>query len=478
MTTYYVSQSTGSDASADPTNIATPWKTQAKVTSYAWATGFAAGDRVVYKRGDVWREQFYINNSVGGHLCNGTAGNHITFGAYGAGAKPIWSGAADLSATGAWADQGSNIWRSTGLTSDIGNLICDGETIVGFKRFSLETCTAQGDFWYSTASDYIEMYSVGNPGTFYSNIEAAQKWDTTSGGGGNILGNDHSYFTFRDIAIKYQGFHGLKLGNGTSNVIIERCDFEWCGGSVFTEGDTERDGNGIMLIQNFHDITIRYCTLKNIWEVGISLQEYGTTHRSQYNVYIHHNFITTTRGSGTELYVETSTPATLPDSVYWCHNVFYNIGGSVLATQEASTNSRAFNCNYISIPTNTHITNNIFHTCARWYMYFPNADLSGVTIDYNCYYPDKAESFRDPTTGSCDFADWKTRTQQDTHSTVSDPKLVDGAAGDFHVQTGSPCIDTGTDAGLNLPKLGSSWDMGAYEYPQTNFLKYVAIRKS
>ena len=53
-TTYYVSSSAGSDSytATQAQNPATPWQTLAKVG----LSTFAAGDRILLARGDVWRE--------------------------------------------------------------------------------------------------------------------------------------------------------------------------------------------------------------------------------------------------------------------------------------------------------------------------------------------------------------------------------------------------------------------------------------
>jgi hypothetical protein len=42
------------------------------------------------------------------------------------------------------------------------------------------------------------------------------------------------------------------------------------------------------------------------------------------------------------------------------------------------------------------------------------------------------------------------------------PQFVNIGQADFHLQSGSPCIDTGNDVGL--PYVGSAPDMGCYEY--------------
>jgi hypothetical protein len=81
MATYYVDATSGSD-SANGTSDSTPWKTIAKVNS----SSFSAGDSILFKKGETWREQLTVPSS-------GSSGSPITFGAYGSGAKPIINGA-------------------------------------------------------------------------------------------------------------------------------------------------------------------------------------------------------------------------------------------------------------------------------------------------------------------------------------------------------------------------------------------------
>jgi len=75
--TYYVDRSGGDDAKngLSPENA---WRTIAKVN----ASNFAAGDSILFKRGETWRESLTVPSS-------GSAGNPVTIAAYGTGAKPI-----------------------------------------------------------------------------------------------------------------------------------------------------------------------------------------------------------------------------------------------------------------------------------------------------------------------------------------------------------------------------------------------------
>jgi|GEM_PF-6944624 len=124
---YYVDATSGNDGN-NGTSTSTPWKTIAKVN----ATSFSAGDTVLFKRGEVWRESFLHEWSD----TDGTAGLPITFDAYGTGAKPVFDNSLDLSSSSNWTSIGGGIWRTTGISVpyDIGNLMFNGGTSVGWKR--------------------------------------------------------------------------------------------------------------------------------------------------------------------------------------------------------------------------------------------------------------------------------------------------------------------------------------------------------
>lgn len=88
MTTYYVDPA-GSDG-AGGTSPATAWATVSKVNG----STFSAGDSILLIAGGLWRETLTFPSS-------GSSGNNITIGSYGAGGKPIISGA-DILGTSGW----------------------------------------------------------------------------------------------------------------------------------------------------------------------------------------------------------------------------------------------------------------------------------------------------------------------------------------------------------------------------------------
>lgn len=86
------------------------------------------------------------------------------------------------------------------------------------------------------------------------------------------------------------------------------------------------------------------------------------------------------------------------------------------------------------------------------------ASAAGSAADYNCYWNRRG---REPSRAGA-------------HSIVADPRFANPEAGDFHLQSASPCVDAGADRldGATAPQRdldgnarpqGHGWDVGCYE---------------
>ncbi len=111
-TTYYVDAS-GGDDTKDGQSLVTAWKTIAKVNG----STFAAGDQILFKRGEVWRESLVPPSS-------GASGNPIVFDAYGTGDAPTITGYQDLPST-TWTLDSGNIWKASITSSSFTTSFCD-----------------------------------------------------------------------------------------------------------------------------------------------------------------------------------------------------------------------------------------------------------------------------------------------------------------------------------------------------------------
>jgi hypothetical protein len=116
-TTYYVDCNANGDAGAGTgTGVAVAWKTISKVNS----SSFSAGDSVLFNKGCTWREQLTIPSS-------GSAGNPITFGAYGSGAAPIIDGSDLITPGTSWGSTiaGGVTWNNMRISAVAGTAFVD-----------------------------------------------------------------------------------------------------------------------------------------------------------------------------------------------------------------------------------------------------------------------------------------------------------------------------------------------------------------
>jgi hypothetical protein len=150
-TTYYVDASGGADAN-DGKDPGRAWKTVSKVNG----STFSALDKILFKRGEVWRETLTIPSS-------GTSGNPITFGAYGTDTTlPTFYGADTV--TGAWTlSSGSIYWATWTFASN--NVFQDDVPLL--KKTALASVTGAGQFFYDAGASrlYVRTTDSVNPST-------------------------------------------------------------------------------------------------------------------------------------------------------------------------------------------------------------------------------------------------------------------------------------------------------------------------
>ena len=183
---YYISNS-GNDSNSGISQ-ATAWATLSKVNNSA----FVAGDNVLFKRGDIWREQLIIPSS-------GTSSNPIIFEAYGAGNDPIIS-AFDLVTI--FIKESTNVWKTTVNTQP---------TVVYFdanrgKLIGSTSCNNPYEWYWSNNTLYIYAPDDIDPTITYTSIEVAAR-DT-------CLTTNNKIF----INVRYINFQG---GNSIPEAMVE-----------------------------------------------------------------------------------------------------------------------------------------------------------------------------------------------------------------------------------------------------------------
>ncbi len=216
-TVYYVDATNGDDLN-DGLSECSAWKTIAKVN----AQSFSAGDFILFKRGEIWRETLIVPSS-------GSSGNLITFGAYGSGNNPIINGA-DL-ITG-WTPYNADQWQAACNTAP--NVVWFDD-VLGTKETAIANLNAEYE-WYWTGN-VLYVYSTTNPDAAYTSpgIEAGAR---------NYCVNNvgKSYVRSEYITVRHSNHTGMRTAAGATycefdNLIIEYN--QWRNGFVLTGNGTD-----------------------------------------------------------------------------------------------------------------------------------------------------------------------------------------------------------------------------------------------
>jgi hypothetical protein len=138
----------------------TAWQTIAKVNE----APLGPGDCVLFKRGQIWREELSI------YFLDGTADNPIFFSAYGEGPKPVINGADVVTD---WAQHSGNIWQATVANGEIRGVWFDERR--GEMVDSIGAVTGERHWFADNNTVYV--YSSSDPGVRYTNpgVEIAQR---------------------------------------------------------------------------------------------------------------------------------------------------------------------------------------------------------------------------------------------------------------------------------------------------------------
>jgi parallel beta-helix repeat protein len=240
--TYYVDATNSNDANTGLSE-ATPWKTIAKVN----ASSFVPGDQILFKRGEIWREQLTVPSS-------GSSGNPITIGAYGSGELPVINGS-NLISSG-WTQYRSTVWQAA-VTTRPNQIFFNG--VRGTPVASVAAINGASKWYW--ASNILYVYSTSAPATAFTNpgIEASQRQY-------NISGNGKSYVTIQNLNLQNSNGYGFAFNGVASNVTIDGCTV---GHSYYS---------GIAINGNFEvqSVIIRNSTVN--WNGANGISIYGPGH--------------------------------------------------------------------------------------------------------------------------------------------------------------------------------------------------------
>lgn len=458
-TTYFVNAATGLDNN-NGTNSATAWKTIAKVNSAA----LKAGDFVLFARGQTFRGNLIPKS--------GTASANISYGAYGSGNKPLFLGSISRKLTSDWINAGTNLWKTSNVVTiggeavDAGNLIFNNEASVGWKVSSLSLVASQGKFYSDVTAKTVTMYSDGNPGSVYSNIEIAL-------GKNAISISSKSYVVIENLDVRYAGVHGIGCYE-VNYIIVKDVDMSYIGGTYQT--GTTRLGNGVEFYNGANNCSVDRCTFNQIYDAAVTNQG-DATNCQQYNIYYRNNIIRSSeysfemwlRGTGASLhdiYFENNT--CLDAGVCWGHEQRVDPNASHLCFWGTSATF-----------SNIVIRNNIFSNSVGAGIFEGKTNLadlktSSVTVNNNDWYVTNMLAVMTgwdsgkpgPINTYYNWNYYQSNTKQDANSITVNPLLTP----EYSLPSNSPCVNTGvistatTDfIGTTRPQ-GAGWDMGAFEF--------------
>jgi hypothetical protein len=519
--TYYVSATDGNDSG---TGLATtpysagvtacPWKTIAKAN----AQTYAAGDKILFKRGDLWREKLTMPSG-------GNAGNPIVLSNYGTGNKPAILGS---EAALNWTDQGGNIWQSAtplnqpwdnsgGYPANVFFVNPDLTVATGVTVSSMALLKDDHDwFWQSNA---IYVYSATDPGAKYHSVEVTQRdicmqlnkksYLTVDGidtfyaiagvhAGQSVPTLEQHGITVRNCESAYHGYPdcgGYGLSISASDSLLENNEVHDCGRrgvsiGLFASATTFVTISNITIQHNHFYHGYHTTSVDCQADSGIGLIDH---------VYIKNNLIEEDHNynpvaSPMLLFVsqQAGAGATI-SNIYVTGNVFkYSFlpamnldkvtGMFIYNNTFYGHNEVENNPGFIFIGgcTGVKAKNNIFYSQLTydtnsaglaWYLTSAN-QYADIESDYNLY------SRTSPTLAiirslspsaiytSANAATIRSAFGWEMHSKFVDPQVK--SAADLSLQATSPAINAGTDVGLTTDYAGHAIvglpDIGAYEY--------------
>ena len=240
-------------------------------------------------------------------------------------------------------------------------------------------------------------------------------------------------------------------------------------GHIIQNNRTERTGQAIVLFtgpQSMKNNTISGNVVKDVYVKsntgggGLAIGGDGTTViGTATGNRIFGNVIINTGIGATETWQGAAIASNLGDYIYIANNTLVNVTSGIYLTRASEPVQCLVENNTIINPTN------------YYFLSVGSGTASGTNwvVDYNLFYPAVNTTTK--------FSVSPAQTH-DTHSVLADPLFV--GSGDYHLTSGSPARDAGTNVGLTLDfdgraiPFGAAPDIGAYEYGYTSIILRVS----
>jgi len=504
--TYYVDVSGGNDNNPG-TATDNAWKTINKVNTFS----FSPGDRILFKRGGIWREKLVIPSS-------GSSNNPIMFGDYGSGDLPRLHGGTIISESPVGPDA-NGVYKFS--FSVIYFVIEDN---IPVPRASNSDCY-DGNWFFDGINTLYYKPTSGVPGDH--KIERVTRTEIV-----NINEKNHITMKNFDLYGSINCVYGRATSSELTNISVDNNTIQYCAAGIKFTAKNGNDLNAIIIRNNriinsaeslylgsenngIESIKASYITNNTIINTGyyyglikwnhffpsdqeaIGIQNptglvisgntiyggvsgitiWGNANTRSMDEIISYNYIHDMERYGLVVGGE-DVGANTAEIFY---NVIANCGsgedGGIRLNRPQKTKSEVFNNTLVGNDVNLYlnaatdnfsIINNISMGPINYHVR-RNGGIGKNILDYNNYYSDTVIKFKLDTLDE-NFLSWKSKTSQDAHSLNLDPLFINAGGKNYHLRANSPVINAGARIpitqdfdGKNVPN-GSAPDLGAYEY--------------
>jgi len=437
--TWYV-DSNGDDAAAG-TSPAAAWRSLERVNKEK----FAPGDRVLFKRGGLWRGTLLP--------ASGEPGKPVTYSWYGVGPKPILQNSADRSKPEDWFEESPGLWstrtaKSEQLPFDVGIFICDHGKRWGVKKWRNPEWKVQEleqplDYWYDPDNKRVVVRFDGNPAKAFSSIELAFTKHVVNEGGKHDV-------VYDGLCVRYGAAHGFG-GGSTRNITIRNCDIYWIGGGLqFWRKDPKtskiiypvRFGNGIEFWGN---ATGHLIERNRLWEV------YDAALTNQGRDDIETDIVWRDNVIWNSEYSFEYWNKKLTANITFEHNTCVDAGYGWAHSQRPDRNgAHLMYYSNRAATTNFVVRNNVFCRATEWTMRSALDWRQGLTHDHNLVWNSDGVPIARWLEGKALqklMWDGYIALGFDPHSDFAEPKFVNPAQRDYRLADGSPGLTLASDGG-------------------------------
>lgn len=318
------------------------------------------------------------------------------------------------------------------LDADVGNIILDGGTRWGVKRWSAAELRHEYDFWYDPLTRSVTLVCGEHPARRHREIELALCRHIIDQGG-------RAWVTYEDLSLAYGAAHGIG-GGSTRGITVRRCDISWTGGGLQhwrEDGRPVRYGNGIEFWADAEDCLVEECRLWEIYDAALTNQGSGTNR--QRNIVWRRNVIWNSEYS---FEYWNRGEASLTENIRFEYNTCVDAGRGWGHSQRPDPNGRHLMFFHNSArTTNFVIRRNIFARSVDSLVRLHGRDwTAALTMDENLWFQPTGEGvwWGDEHVPAERMAEFLRAKGFDMNSVFEDPRFVDEAPGRYRPDPAGP----------------------------------------